>query len=87
MQNYEVGQEIKADVFAEGDKVDVSATSKGKGFQGVVKRHNQARGRMTHGSRFHRAPGSMSGASDPSKVMKFRTCPDRWAGRRSRCRT
>ena len=79
-ENYEVGQEIKADVFAEGDKVDVSATSKGKGFQGVVKRHNQARGRMTHGSGFHRAPGSMSGASDPSEVMKSKNLPGQMGG-------
>lgn len=73
--SYEVGQIVKADVFAEGDKVDVSGTSKGKGFQGVVKRHGQGRGRMTHGSHFHRAPGSMSACSDPSRVFKTKNLP------------
>ncbi len=73
--SYEVGQIVKADVFAEGDKVDVSATSKGHGFQGVVKRHGQGRGRMTHGSHFHRAPGSMSACSDPSRVFKTKNLP------------
>ena len=73
--SYEIGQVLKADVFAEGDKVDISGTSKGKGFAGVVKRHNQGRGRMTHGSHFHRAPGSMSACSDPSRVFKTKNLP------------
>ena len=73
--SYEIGQILKADVFAEGDKVDISGTSKGKGFAGVVKRHNQGRGRMTHGSHFHRAPGSMSACSDPSRVFKTKNLP------------
>ena len=73
--SYEVGQIVKADVFAEGDTVDVSGTSKGHGFQGVVKRHGQGRGRMTHGSHFHRAPGSMSACSDPSRVFKTKNLP------------
>ena len=73
--SYEVGQILKADVFAEGDKVDISGTSKGKGFAGVVKRHGQGRGRMTHGSHFHRAPGSMSACSDPSRVFKTKNLP------------
>lgn len=73
--SYEVGQILKADVFAEGDKVDISGTSKGHGFQGVVKRHHQGRGRMTHGSHFHRAPGSMSACSDPSRVFKTKNLP------------
>ena len=73
--SYEVGQIVKADVFAEGDKVDVSGTSRGHGFQGVVKRHGQGRGRMTHGSHFHRAPGSMSACSDPSRVFKTKNLP------------
>ena len=73
--SYEVGQVLKADVFAEGDKVDISGTSKGKGFAGVVKRHGQGRGRMTHGSHFHRAPGSMSACSDPSRVFKTKNLP------------
>ncbi|MDL2220784.1 50S ribosomal protein L3 [Eubacteriales bacterium OttesenSCG-928-N14] len=72
---YEVGQQLNADVFAEGDVVDVTGTSKGKGFAGVIKRHGQHRGRMTHGSGFHRAPGSMSGASNPSKVFKSKKLP------------
>jgi large subunit ribosomal protein L3 len=69
-ESYEVGQMIKADVFEKGDRVDVSGTGKGKGFQGVIKRHNQHRGRMTHGSRYHRRPGSMSACASPSKVFK-----------------
>jgi len=72
---YAPGAVIKVDVFSEGDKVDVTAISKGKGFQGVIKRHNQARGRMTHGSGFHRAPGSMSANSDPSRVFKSKNLP------------
>lgn len=73
--SYEVGQLIKADVFAEGDKVDVSGRSKGKGFQGVIKRFNQNRGRMTHGSHYHRRVGSMSACSSPSRVFKTKNLP------------
>ena len=72
---YEVGQVLKADVFAEGDKVDVSGRSKGKGFQGVIKRWNQNRGRMTHGSHYHRRVGSMSACSSPSRVFKTKNLP------------
>ncbi|WP_028273318.1 50S ribosomal protein L3 [Atopococcus tabaci] len=68
--DYEVGQEIKVDLFEAGDIVDVTGTSKGHGFQGVIKRHGQGRGPETHGSRYHRRPGSMGGASDPSRVFK-----------------
>jgi len=75
ISQYEVGQEIKADVFEAGDKVDVSAVSKGKGFQGVIKRWNQQRGPMTHGSKFHRAPGSMGASSDPSRTFKNKRMP------------
>ena len=75
ISQYEVGQEIKADVFEVGDKVDVSAVSKGKGFQGVIKRWNQQRGPMTHGSKFHRAPGSMGASSDPSRTFKNKRMP------------
>lgn len=71
----DVGAVIKADVFAEGEHVDVSGTSKGKGFQGVIKRHNQARGRMTHGSRYHRRVGSMGANSSPSRVFKHKRLP------------
>lgn len=73
--SYEVGQVIKADVFAVGDRVDISGRSKGKGFQGVIKRHNQARGRMTHGSHYHRRVGSMSANSSPSRVFKTKKLP------------
>jgi large subunit ribosomal protein L3 len=66
----EVGTEITVEAFEEGDIVDVTGTSKGKGYTGVIKRHNQARGPETHGSRYHRRPGSMGGASDPAKVFK-----------------
>jgi large subunit ribosomal protein L3 len=68
--NYEVGQEIAADIFQAGDFVDVAGTSKGKGFQGVVKRHGFHGGRATHGSMFHRAPGSIGASADPSRVFK-----------------
>ncbi len=68
--DYEPGQEIKADIFEEGDHVDVTGISKGKGFQGAIKRHGLRRGPMSHGSRYHRHAGSNSAASDPSKVFK-----------------
>ena len=67
---YSLAQEIKVDVFEAGEKVDAIGTSKGKGFQGPIKRHNQSRGPMSHGSRYHRGPGSMGAASDPSRVFK-----------------
>ena len=72
---YEVGQEIKADIFAAGDHIDATAVSKGKGFQGAIKRHGQSRGPMTHGSKFHRHAGSNGAASDPSKVFKGKKMP------------
>ncbi len=59
LMNFEIGQEIKCDIFAEGEIVDVTGTSKGKGYQGAIKRHGQSRGPMAHGSRYHRRPGSM----------------------------
>jgi large subunit ribosomal protein L3 len=71
---YEVGQEIKADLFAEGEFVDVTGTSKGKGFQGVIKRHNQSTGPMAHGSRYHRGPGSM-GSIQANRVPKGKKLP------------
>ncbi|MGG7163066.1 50S ribosomal protein L3 [Clostridium ihumii] len=73
--NLEVGAEIKADVFAAGDKIDVSGVSKGKGFQGVIKRWNFHRGPMSHGSKFHRAVGSMGASSDPSRTFKNKKMP------------
>ena len=66
---YELGSTIKADTFEAGEKVDVTGTSKGKGFAGVIKRHNQSRGPETHGSRYHRRPGSM-GTMRPMRVLK-----------------
>ena len=74
-ESYTLAQEIKADIFAAGDKIDVTAISKGKGFQGAIKRHGQHRGPMTHGSKFHRHAGSNGAASDPSKVFKGKKMP------------
>ena len=74
-EEYTLAQEIKADIFAAGDKIDATAVSKGKGFQGAIKRHNQSRGPMTHGSKFHRHAGSNGSASDPSKVFKGKKMP------------
>ena len=73
--NYNVGDEIKVDTFEIGDKVDVSGVSKGKGFQGTIKRWNASRGPMSHGSKFHRAPGSMGAATDPSRTFKNKRMP------------
>ena len=72
---YEIGQEIKADVFSAGDKVDVIGVSKGKGYQGVIKRHNQHRGPMTHGSKYHRGIGSMGASAHPSRIFKNKKMP------------
>jgi len=69
-EQFEVGSEIKADFFAAGDQVDISAISKGKGFQGAIKRHGQTRGPMTHGSKYHRGLGSMGPGTTPGKVRK-----------------
>ncbi|MCI8274614.1 MAG: 50S ribosomal protein L3 [Lachnospiraceae bacterium] len=74
-EEYKVADEIKADIFAAGDKVDATAISKGKGFQGAIKRHGQHRGPMAHGSKFHRHAGSNGAASDPSKVFKGKKMP------------
>ena len=70
-----VGDEVKADVFAAGDKIDVQGTTKGKGFQGVIKRHGQSRGPMGHGSMYHRRPGSMGPTSTPGRVFKGKKLP------------
>ena len=74
-EEYTLAQEIKADIFEAGDKIDATAISKGKGFQGAIKRHGQSRGPMTHGSKFHRHAGSNGAASDPSKVFKGKKMP------------
>ena len=75
IEGIKVGDELKADVFAEGDKIDVQGTSKGKGFQGVIKRHGQHRGPMGHGSMYHRRPGSMGPTSTPGRVFKGKKLP------------
>ena len=74
-EEYTVGQEINADIFAAGDKIDATAKSKGKGFQGAIKRHGLSRGPMAHGSKYHRHAGSNGAASDPSKVFKGKKMP------------
>ena len=70
-----VGDQVKADVFTAGDKIDVQGTTKGKGFQGVIKRHGQHRGPMGHGSMYHRRPGSMGSTSTPGRVFKGKKLP------------
>ena len=75
IESYKVGDEVKADTFAQGDKIDVQGTSKGKGFQGVIKRHGQSRGPMGHGSMYHRRPGSMGPTSTPGRVFKGKKLP------------
>lgn len=72
---YEVGTEIKADTFAAGDKIDVVGTSKGKGYQGAIKKYGQSRGPMGHGSKSHRVAGSMGAATSPGRVMKGKGLP------------
>lgn len=81
-QEYSVKDEIKADIFAAGDKIDASAVSKGKGFQGAIKRHNQSRGPMTHGSKFHRHAGSNGSATTPGKVFKGKKMPGQMGNKR-----
>ena len=73
--SYNVGDEIKADIFMQGETVDITGTSKGKGFQGVIKRHGQSRGPMGHGSMYHRRPGSMGSTSTPGRVFKGKKLP------------
>ena len=82
ISSYNVGDEIKADVFVAGDKVDVVATSKGKGFQGSIKRHGHHRGPMAHGSKYHRGVGSMSSATTPGKVKKGKKMPGHMGAKR-----
>ena len=75
ISSFKVGDEVKADIFAAGEKVDIQGTSKGKGFQGVIKRHGQSRGPMGHGSMYHRRPGSMGPTSTPGRVFKGKKLP------------
>ena len=77
-QNYEVGQLIGVDVFAKGDSIDVSGTSKGKGYTGPILRWNQHTGPMAHGSKYHRGVGSLSANSDPSRVFKNKHMAGQW---------
>ena len=81
-EEYSVKDEIKADIFAAGDKIDATAISKGKGFQGAIKRHGQSRGPMAHGSKFHRHQGSNGACSDPSKVLKGKGMPGHMGSKR-----
>ncbi len=80
--DYNVKDEIKADIFAAGDKIDVTAISKGKGFQGAIKRFGQHRGPMKHGSKYHRHAGSNGSASDPSRVFKGKHMPGQMGAKR-----
>ena len=75
VENINVGDELKADIFTAGDQLDIQGTSKGKGFQGVIKRHGQSRGPMGHGSMYHRRPGSMGPTSTPGRVFKGKKLP------------
>ena len=75
VENYKIGDEVKADIFEAGEKIDVQGTTKGKGFQGVIKRHGQHRGPMGHGSMYHRRPGSMGSTSTPGRVFKGKKLP------------
>lgn len=81
VESYEVGQEVLVDLFSVGDKVDVVGKSKGKGFAGMIKRHNASRGPMAHGSKYHRRTGSL-GAKGPARVFKGRELPGRMGGER-----
>ena len=74
-EEYNLADEIKAEVFEAGDKIDATAISKGKGFQGAIKRHGQSRGPMAHGSKYHRHAGSNGACSSPSKVFKGKKMP------------
>ncbi len=78
---YAVKDEIKADIFEEGDKIDASAIAKGKGFQGAIKRHGQSRGPMTHGSKYHRHAGSNGACSSPGRVFKGKKMPGHMGGK------
>lgn len=77
IDNFEIGQEINADIFAEGERVDISGVSKGKGTAGVIKRHKTSRGPMSHGSHFHRSVGSTGSSATPGKVFKGKKLPGR----------
>ena len=86
-QSCELGQELNAEMFSPGDYVDVVGTTKGKGFAGVIKRHGFGGGRATHGSMFHRAPGSIGASADPSRVFKGTKLPGHMGYEEKQCRT
>lgn len=81
IDSYEIGQEVNADLFTVGDRVDVVGTSRGKGFEGMIKRNGASRGPMAHGSKYHRRSGSL-GAKGPARVFKGRVLPGRMGGER-----
>jgi large subunit ribosomal protein L3 len=83
VSSYEVGQEFKVDIFEVGKTVDVTGTSKGKGFAGTIKRHGQHRGPMTHGSHYHRGPGAMGACAYPGKVFKGKNLPGHMGAEKS----
>jgi len=80
---YNLADEVKVDIFQVGDRVDITGTSKGKGFQGGIKRHGYSRGPMAHGSKYHRASGSMGASATPSHVMKGKKLPGQMGNERS----
>jgi len=82
VEEYEVGTQISVDIFETGERVDVTGTSKGKGFQGVIKRHNFHRGPKTHGSHSYRRTGSIGASADPSRVVKGKKMPGRMGNKR-----
>jgi large subunit ribosomal protein L3 len=82
LEECQVGDLIKVDMFSKGDKVSVQGVSKGKGFQGVIKRHNYGGGPASHGSMFHRAPGSIGNSSFPSRVWKNKALPGQMGNER-----
>lgn len=82
IDEFSIGQVINAEIFAEGDLVDIQGTSIGKGFQGVIKRHNFSGGPMSHGSHFHRHPGSIGMCNRPGETMKGRKMPGRMGGKK-----
>lgn len=83
VDQYEVGQEIGVEIFNEGERIDAIGESIGRGFQGTIKRHNGHRGPESHGSQYHRRPGSMSASAWPSRVMKGKKLPGRMGGERT----
>jgi large subunit ribosomal protein L3 len=83
LSGYELGQELKADVFAAGDRVDASGVSRGKGTQGPIRRHGFSRGPETHGSKYHRGVGSLSSSAAPSKVKKGKKMAGRMGAKKS----